>query len=130
MQGSPDGQARLTRSRTNRKLGGVAGGLAEYLNIDPTLIRIVWLILLVMGPGFILYIVAWIAVPEADEDVQPQPIRSSPTSASGQLIMGGLLVAIGGALMADRYLPWMKDLILPVTLVAVGTGVVVYSLRN
>lgn len=108
----------------------MAGGLAEYLNIDPTLIRIVWLVLLVMGPGSILYIVAWIAVPEAEGDTKPEAIRSSPTSASGQFIMGGLLVAIGGALLADRYLPWMKDLILPITLVAVGTGVVVYSLRN
>jgi phage shock protein C len=108
----------------------VAGGLAEYLNIDPTLIRIVWLVLLFMGPGFILYIVAWIAVPEADTGAQPQPIRESSQSESGQLIMGGLLVAIGGALLADRYLPWMKDLILPAALIAVGTGVVIYSLRN
>lgn len=118
------------RSRTNRMVGGVAGGMAEYMNIDPALIRIAWLALLVLGPGFILYIVAWIAVPESRDGDTPHPVQHAASRQSGQLIIGGLLVAIGGALLADRYLPWMKDLILPVVLIAVGTGVVIYSLKK
>jgi len=111
-------------------VGGVAGGMAEYMNIDTTWIRIAWLALLVLGPGFILYIIGWIAIPESDGSSGARVARSTVSSQSGQLIVGGLLVAIGGALLADRYLPWMKDLILPAGLIAVGTGLAIYSLRK
>lgn len=122
--------ARLTRSRTDRKVGGVAAGMAEYMNIDPAWMRIAWLALLVLGPGVVLYIVAWIILPEADIASPAQLASTTQRRESGQLIIGGLLVAIGGALFADHYLPWMKELILPAVLIAVGTGVVIYSLKK
>ncbi len=57
---------RLYRSRDNRMLGGVCGGLAEYFNIDPTLVRLAFLILfLAAGSGPLLYLVMWVIVPEA-----------------------------------------------------------------
>ncbi len=56
---------RLAKSRTDRKICGVCGGLAEYLNLDPTLIRLLWLLLvLVAGSGVLAYIVAAIVMPE------------------------------------------------------------------
>ena len=57
---------RLYRSRTDSMIGGVAAGLADYLNADPALVRIVWAILVVVtgGAALIVYIVAWIVVPE------------------------------------------------------------------
>jgi phage shock protein C len=58
---------RLRRSRTDRMLGGVAGGLGEYLNIDPTIVRIVFVVLaLLNGFGLLLYFVLWLLVPAAD----------------------------------------------------------------
>jgi phage shock protein PspC (stress-responsive transcriptional regulator) len=57
---------RLYRSRTDRMLFGVAGGFAEYLDMDPALVRIIWaLLILAGGVGFLLYIVAAIVIPEA-----------------------------------------------------------------
>jgi len=58
---------RLYRSRTDRKIAGVCGGLAEYFNIDPVIPRIVFVILLLPGglPGFLPYIILWLVVPEA-----------------------------------------------------------------
>ena len=57
---------RLTRSTGNRMLGGVCGGLAEYFNIDPTLVRLAFVVLsLFGGPGVLLYIILWIVMPEA-----------------------------------------------------------------
>ena len=55
----------LFRSRYNKKIAGVCGGLAEYLEVDPTLVRVVWLALAFLPfPGAILaYIIAWIAMP-------------------------------------------------------------------
>jgi phage shock protein PspC (stress-responsive transcriptional regulator) len=56
---------RLYRSRTNRKLAGVCGGLAQYFNADPTLIRVLFVVLAVLGgPGLLIYLVLWIVVPE------------------------------------------------------------------
>ncbi len=59
---------KLYRSRTNKQIGGVAGGLGEYFGIDPVLIRIVWLIaFLGLGTGLLLYIILWIVIPEEPE---------------------------------------------------------------
>ena len=56
---------RLMRSVTDRKIAGVCGGLAKYLNVDPTVVRIVFLIALICGSlGFWAYIIVWIAAPE------------------------------------------------------------------
>lgn len=61
---------RLYRSRTDRKIAGVCGGLAEYFNIDPVIVRIIAFILLLPGglPGLLPYIVLWIIVPEEPVD--------------------------------------------------------------
>ena len=59
-------QKRLYRSREEKIIGGVCGGLAEYLNVDPTLIRLALvLITLFGGAGIIVYLVLWVIVPLA-----------------------------------------------------------------
>lgn len=57
---------RLYRSRTDTVLGGVAAGLATYLNADPALVRIAWAILIPItgGAAFLAYVIAWIVIPE------------------------------------------------------------------
>jgi phage shock protein PspC (stress-responsive transcriptional regulator) len=56
---------RLSRSRTNRKLAGVCGGVAEFLGWDPTLVRVLWIVLTMLGgSGILIYLVLWIAMPE------------------------------------------------------------------
>ena len=60
---------RLYRSRTDRKLAGVCGGLAQYSNIDATLIRVLFVVLALLGgPGLVIYLLMWILVPEEPED--------------------------------------------------------------
>ena len=59
------GTRKLYRSRSNRKLAGVCGGLAEYFTIDTTLVRVLFVVLAVMGgPGVLAYLLLWILVPE------------------------------------------------------------------
>jgi phage shock protein PspC (stress-responsive transcriptional regulator) len=61
---------KLYRSRDDRVIAGVCGGLAKYFGIDTTLVRIIALILLVPGglPGFVPYVILWIIVP-----LEPKP---------------------------------------------------------
>lgn len=56
---------RLFRSRKDRILGGVCGGMGNYFNLDPVLIRVIWVVLLfAAGIGLLAYILAWIIIPE------------------------------------------------------------------
>ena len=55
---------RLYLSETEKKIGGVCGGIAEYLNVDPTIVRLLWLVaILAYGTGLLAYLVAWILIP-------------------------------------------------------------------
>jgi phage shock protein C len=59
---------KLYRSRSQRMLAGVCGGLAEYFNLDATLIRVLFLILTVFGgTGLVIYLVMWIIVPDVSK---------------------------------------------------------------
>lgn len=58
---------RLYRSKTNRIWAGIFGGLGEYLNIDPTILRLAWVLITVFSgifPGLIVYLLALLIVPE------------------------------------------------------------------
>ncbi|NMA84536.1 MAG: PspC domain-containing protein [Epulopiscium sp.] len=67
---------RLHLSRTDKKIAGVCGGFAEYFNFDPTLIRIIWVLITLMsswsGLGILMYIVCWAVLPSDDgyQDMQ------------------------------------------------------------
>jgi phage shock protein C len=55
---------KLYRSRSNRQIAGVCGGLAEYFNMDATLLRVLFIVLAVLGgSGIVLYLAMWIIVP-------------------------------------------------------------------
>ena len=55
---------RLYRSSTNSMLAGVCGGIGEYFNIDPTLVRLGWVVFSTVGAGVLAYIVAAIIIPK------------------------------------------------------------------
>jgi phage shock protein C len=59
---------RLYRARKERMIAGVCGGLAQYLGVDPSLVRLVFLLLgLTVGGGFLAYLVCWSVIPEEPE---------------------------------------------------------------
>ena len=76
-------QKQLFRSRANKTIAGVCGGLGEYLNMDPTIVRVLWVLLSFWGPGLIAYILMACIIPEAPEQPPeawqpppPQPYQS------------------------------------------------------
>jgi phage shock protein PspC (stress-responsive transcriptional regulator) len=73
---------KLYRSKTDRKIGGVCGGLGEYFGVDSTLVRLAAVVLIfASGAGLIAYIVAWAIIPERPNHVdvsyeaRPEPVR-------------------------------------------------------
>ena len=66
----PDVSRPLRRSRTNRQIAGVIGGLAEYFRVDPTLLRVIYVVGSIVSaafPGILVYILLWLLIPEAEE---------------------------------------------------------------
>jgi phage shock protein C len=87
--GIPRASKRLMRSPTDRKIAGVCGGIAEYFDVDSTVVRLIWVLLVLMPvpvvPAFVGYFVAWMVMPVAPypepEFVQPvTPSTSAPHS--------------------------------------------------
>ena len=72
---------RLVRSTNDKKIAGVAAGLADYFDLDPTIIRLVWLLAaLFAGTGVLAYIILWIALPAGPTGVVTNSSSSPVTS--------------------------------------------------
>ena len=89
---------RLYRSREDRMLFGVAGGMARYFNLDPSIVRIVWaLLVLAGGAGLLLYVVAAIVIPEAPLGAPEGTVHgaAAPADAGSAASAGGATPAWG-----------------------------------
>ena len=76
----PMQQKKLTRSRSDKKIAGVCGGIAEYLDMDATLVRLVWMMMaLFVGWGVLGYLIAWIVLPEKPEPLATPSIGATAT---------------------------------------------------
>lgn len=73
-------QRKLYRSRTDSKIGGVCGGLGEFLGLDPTVVRLTFVLLALMGGhGILIYLIMWLVMPPAPETAV---VAKPPTSPS------------------------------------------------
>jgi phage shock protein C len=76
------GYKRLYRDSDNRILGGVCSGLGAYWNVDPILLRILFIFLFFgIGTGFLLYLILWIAIPKAVTLTEKMEMRGEPITA-------------------------------------------------
>lgn len=113
---------RLMRSRTDRVLGGVAGGIGQHLGIDAVIIRLVFVVLVLAGgSGLLAYVIAWIVIPQAPDDGEPAPARPPSDRDATARIAGLGLIALGALLLAERLLPAFSwRLVAPLLLIALG----------
>ena len=85
---------KLYRSQANRMLGGVCGGVAEYFNIDPTVVRLIWItVALFGGVGILAYIASLIIIPN-NPDQEPTE-RDTNLIKDKSLFWGSILVIVG-----------------------------------
>ncbi len=112
--------ARLRRSRDDRKIAGVAGGLARHLDIDPIILRVALVVLVFFGgAGLLLYGAGWLLVPE--EGTDEAKLRLDERSRGVALIIVGALAALAviGDSMGDWGFPWPLAVLGVVVLVVV-----------
>ncbi|MBI3587167.1 MAG: PspC domain-containing protein [Ignavibacteriales bacterium] len=135
---------RLYRSQKDKVIAGVAGGVAEYLNIDPVLVRIGFIVTTFMGGfGFLTYIIAWIVIPEGPVGEPMQTPTDSTTGTTppqqefrrerdrrGSVVGGLVLIVMGSLFLADNFLPHFRVWdYWPLIFVAVGAGLLWKSVR-
>jgi phage shock protein C len=128
---TPLEQRGLRRSRDDRVLAGVCGGLGKYLGVDPVLIRIAAVILVFAGgAGILLYIIGWIAIPEeleAGAAVAPASTAEPAERTRGAIILGFVFVVLGIFFLLDElwpdFLSWQY--MWPIALIAVGVAIIV-----
>ena len=131
-------EKRLYRSRDDRVIAGVCGGLGKYLNIDPVLVRIAALLLIFAGGvGIVLYVIGWIAMDEepaaiatAVGTVEPQAVDDDLDRRRGAIVLGLIFVALGIFFLLDDFWPDLDwKYIWPIALIAVGFAIVARGRR-
>ncbi len=137
---------KLYRSRKDKMIGGVAGGIGDYFDIDSTLIRIIFIVALVLGgSGILAYIILWIVVPE-----EPYPnIASDSTGGQGTAteskddastrvsneqepkrhnVGGVILIVLGFIFLGQNFIPWFRfGDFWPLILIVIGIALILKS---
>ena len=130
---------RLRKSSSDRVMFGVAGGLAEHLDIDSTLVRVAFVVLgFASGIGLIAYVVLALVMPEAVEGAAPAEDSTAPREADTRTkrnrnLIGGLLVIIGVVflLLQLEFLSWLSwSLIWPLIVIAAGVALIWDRTKN
>ena len=117
----------LCKSKKDKIIAGVFGGLAEYLSVDPVLLRIIGVILFFARPGefIIMYIAAAIIMPEAKDDNEKTG-KDKKNESSGQLFIGGALVVLGIIFLLQKYISWFNwDYLWPFIIIGAGVYLLV-----
>jgi len=151
-------ERRLTRSQTNRMIGGVCGGLGEYLGIDATFVRLFFVLLAFgEGAGVLIYFVLWMILPvegspqgdiganvnrgaqEVSERARElgESLRQGPGASSQQisLIVGGALILVGAIYLIDNlnlaWLGWLRfNVLWPAMLILGGVILLLRYMRG
>lgn len=118
---------KLYRSPTNKKIAGVCSGVAEYFNVDLTLVRLVWISAIIFaGTGILAYLICWLIIPQnprihnqADLD-----IKKLYRSSEGK-ILGGVCSGLGDYFQVD---PILLRLLFIFLIIGCGWGILLYIL--
>ncbi len=140
---------KLYRSQENKILGGVCGGLGEYLGIDPTLVRVFFVIFaLASGSGVLIYLLLWIIIPGAGETAGNEEFSArtrqmgqelgealrNPNPSALRWIGAGLIAAGLIFLLQNLNLPWLRwlnqDILWPILLVLGGIALLVRAVKG
>ena len=139
----------LQRSRDKKVFAGIAGGLGNYLDIDPVIIRIVFVLITIFhGFGLLVYIIMWIVIPEEPfnnsffqnntgeaenlgETIDEEPgifnasVSNKSTSSNGRIIVGAVLIFIGIIFLAEKMFPFFDfEFVFAIGMIALGASLI------
>ncbi|GAB6087704.1 PspC domain-containing protein [Alkaliphilus crotonatoxidans] len=142
---------KLYLSRNDKKLAGVCGGIAEYFDIDSTLVRLLWVLFTIPGgAGLLVYIIAAVIMNEPpihqnhqgginldkDQNVSGSYYESSQSERSNHrdnILIGGILVVLGGYFLTKNLFNWSWlsiRYLMPILLIVIGTAVLINGKRK
>lgn len=132
---------RLYRSKDNQMIAGVCAGLGEYFSVDPTVIRLIFVLATIFGGyGVVAYIILWIILPEesdkqigAEDTVKENVaamrskaekfaagLKSDANEGRTRIIFGAILVGLGVLFFLDNFGIFRADIFWPLVLIAIG----------
>jgi phage shock protein PspC (stress-responsive transcriptional regulator) len=141
---------RLYRSRTKKVIAGIGGGLGNYLDIDPVIIRVIIVLITIFhGVGLIIYIILWIVIPDEPYDLNfadskfgenvpndaekehekfenlAENMSSPPKSSNSRIIVGVILILIGLVFLSERFFPFFDfEFVFAVGMVVLGISLI------
>lgn len=143
-------EKRLYRSRKKKVIAGLCGGLGEYLDIDPVILRIIFVLITIFhGIGVIVYIIMWIIVQEepydksfTEESKEPETenetkkestftnnskqATESPSSSNGRIVIGVLLIIIGLVFLSEKFFPFFDfEFVFALGLIGFGIALII-----
>src|SRR5665648_865764 len=145
---------KLYRSRKDYMIAGVCGGIAEYFDIDSTLVRLLTvLVVLIGGAGVVAYIIAWIVIPKNPEQVSDEAFGEREDikekiieevkehfesegphykSEKNRRIFGGIIVIVIGLIfLLNSFFPWIGwGRLWPLILIAVGITIMIKAFKK
>ena len=137
-------EKRLYRSRKKKVIAGICGGLGDHLDIDPVILRIIFVLITIFhGIGILIYIIMWIVIPEesysppstAEAATEPESPANSEekarelpneknggnSSSGGRIVFGVILILVGLVFLSERYLPFFDfEFVFAIGLIALG----------
>ncbi len=124
---------RMYLSNQNKVIAGVGGGLGEYFDIDPVLIRVAFVVLTFLhGFGLLAYIVAWIAMPRVPaSEVVVESVAKPEPSPLRKFLPGIALVVIGLIFLLERSFYWFEwRYIWPVLVIVAGLALILSAISH
>jgi phage shock protein C len=119
---------RLYRSTTDKFVGGVCGGLAEFFRIDPSIVRVIWVLLTLAsaGTGVIAYLIMLVVIPKRPLG-EESPVVTERAGWNSYL-PGVILIAVGAVLLIVKVFQWIHwHMIWPIILILIGLAIVFYN---
>ncbi len=113
---------RIYKSSRDKVFAGVCGGVAEFLNIDPVIVRLIWVLAtLAYGAGLIFYIIAAIIMPKDDFETGRVYKEDDYDSEKGKMILGIALVGFGILVVSKKYFYWVDgEILVAASLICIG----------
>jgi phage shock protein PspC (stress-responsive transcriptional regulator) len=123
-------QKKIYRSRTNSMIAGICGGLGEYLSVDPTIVRVVAVLLIIPdGIGLLAYIIGWVIIPRRPE--MEAEVVAPERSERSRLLPGLALILIGLIFLLNNLIPWFDlGYLWPLILIILGVALLLKAKKR